>query len=345
MSKFTRRATLRRSAAAVAALLAVSALAACGSDDNGSLKSLNYQLSWVGDYSDVGEIVALDKGFYKDAGIDLTLAPGGTNADPVTMASSGKAMVAKVGSSPSVMLARSEGRPIKAIGSSLQRHPYTYYSLAENPVRTPKDFVGKTVGVQASSGETLLKAVLKKNGVDPKTVKIEIMSDNMEFLRAGKVDVLAGWATNLQALKPLEGVESTSLSLWDAGVQMYANLYVASDSTLKKDGKTVEAFLAASAKGWEYAQKNPEEALAMVLKKFPSLDEDSQRDSLTGYLELMFADYDAEKWGDMDEARWQEQIDMWEDLGEFKSAPPTAQDVMTPSVLDATTAKRPALGR
>jgi NitT/TauT family transport system substrate-binding protein len=316
-----------------------SSSASGGGGGGGGLTKLNYQIAWVGDNGVLGEVVALEKGYYKDAGLDINFVPGGPSVDPVTMVAGGSSQVGQTSSSPAIMLARSQGEPVKAFATGLQEHPYAYISLPKNPVHKPQDLVGKTVGIQAT-GQILLNALLAKNNIDPNSVKVQVLGSDFTPLATGRVDVMTGWVTNLQALSILPQYEA--MRLWDAGIHLYANLYLATDSTLQQNAKAVQSFAAATAKGWDYARQNPEDAAAMLVKKYPSLDKNAQLAAGKKLMTFMFTSTTAQNgWGSMDPNVWQEQLDTWKQLGQFKGTTPKNTDVMTLDVLKATADQRP----
>ena len=124
-------------AAAVSSFVTVEALAA------GKAK-VNMQLGWLASNGIMGEVVARRMGFYAEEGIELEVTPGGPGVDGVASVAAGRAQVGHLSSSPSLMLARSAGIPIKAFAAGYQKHPFTYFSLESNPIRTPRDMIGKT---------------------------------------------------------------------------------------------------------------------------------------------------------------------------------------------------------
>ena len=147
--------------AATGALLSVRAFA-------GDRTTVNMQLGWIPGGNQVGEVVAKRLGYYEQEGIDFRIQPGGPNIDGVAIVASGRYEVGQVSSSPSIMLAVSQGLPIKCFAVGVQKHPYTFFSLKKNPVRRPHDMVGKKIGIQ-STGMVLLKALLAKNKIPRKT--------------------------------------------------------------------------------------------------------------------------------------------------------------------------------
>ena len=127
------------------ALLSVRAAAAQRS-------AISMQLGWVPGGGQVGEVVAKRLGFYEREGIDLKIEPGGPNIDGVAIVASGRGQTGQVSSSPSVMLAVSEGLPIKCFAVGVQRHPYAFFSLGKNPIRKPQDMIGKRIGIRDRHG-------------------------------------------------------------------------------------------------------------------------------------------------------------------------------------------------
>src|ERR1700758_3954684 len=132
---------------------------------------LNMQLGWLGGGNQLGEVCALRLGYFEQEGLNFKIQPGGPNNDGIAIVASGRYEIGQVSSSPSLMLAVSQDLPIKCFAVSAQMHPYAFFSLTKNPVRTPADFRGKRVGVQAT-GVILLRALMAKNGIDPGQVEI-----------------------------------------------------------------------------------------------------------------------------------------------------------------------------
>src|SRR5450830_266764 len=226
---------------------------------------INMQLGWIVGVNQIGEVAAKRMGFYEQEGIDFAIQPGGPNIDGVAIIASGRYETGQVSSSPSIMLAVSQGLPIKCFAAGAQKHPYTYFSLAKNPVRKPADLVGKRVGIP-STAAILLRALLAKNKIAEKDVKVVSVGADMSPLLTGQVDVVTGWLTSTTAIKML-GTERVEMTLWDAGVRLYALPYYASTKTLETQPKVIEAFLRATARGWQYVRANRDQAVDMLVKE------------------------------------------------------------------------------
>jgi NitT/TauT family transport system substrate-binding protein len=304
---------------------------------------LNLQLGWLLSGNQIGEVCAKAMGFYDAEGLDLKFQAGGPNIDGVAVVAAGRFETGQVSSSPSLMLAASQDIPVVCFATGAQVHPYSFFSLKKNPVNSPKDLVGKKVGIQAT-GVILLRALLAKNNIPEKDVTIVTIGADMAPLLTGQVDVVTGWLTNTTAMKVL-GDQRVDLRLWDTGVKLYALPYYATAETIQKKGDVLAKFLTATGKGWVYAANNRDKAVEHLVKEFPNLNAKDEREALDVMLQYAFSPLTAkEGWGAMDPQVWQDQIDLYSQLGQFTKRVPKLNEVMTLDVLKASSASRPKFG-
>ncbi len=322
--------------AATSSLIGVEALAA------GEAK-VNMQLGWLASNGIMGEVVAKRMGFYAEEGIELEVTPGGPGVDGVASVAAGRAQAGQLSSSPSLMLARSAGIPVKAFAAGYQKHPFTYFSLAKDPIRTPKDMIGKTIATQPTA-VILLKALLAQNGIAEDQVEVVKMGSDMNQLMTGQAAAVTGWQTNTNALKIL-GEDRVDMMLWDAGIQLYANVYYTTDDMLAQHKDVLVRYLTGSARGWDYARKNPEAAVDHLVAEYRNLDRDSELEAVNPVLGFSFNETTAKDgWAAMNPENWQAQIDIYAKLGQFKGDVPSVGDVMTTDVLAATEGLRRQIG-
>jgi NitT/TauT family transport system substrate-binding protein len=257
----------------------------------------------------------------------------------------GRFEVGQVSSSPSLMLAASQDIPVVCFAAGAQEHPYAFFSLKKNPIREPKDLIGKKVGIQAT-GIILLRALLAKNKIPDKEVQIVTLGADMSPVLTGQVDCVTGWLTNTSAMKVL-GSDMVAMRLWDTGVRLYALPYYATATTIKTKPDLLARFLKASAKGWEFAYgaANRDKAVELLVKEFPNLNAKDEREALDAMLKFSFSPRTlAEGWGTMDPAVWQEQISLYAELGQFSKRVPKLEEVMTLDILKMTADSRPKIG-
>ena len=323
-------------AAAMSSFVTVEALAA------GKAK-VNLQLGWLASNGIMGEVVAKRTGIYEEEGIELEVTPGGPGVDGVASVAAGHAQGGQLSSSPSLMLARSAGIPVKAFAAGYQKHPFTYFSLESDPIRTPKDMIGKTIATQPTA-VILLRALLAKNGIAEDQVEVVKMGSDMNQLMTGQAAAVTGWMTNTNALKVL-GDGRVDMMLWDAGIQLYANVYYTTDDMLAKHSDVLTRFLSGTARGWGEARKDPEAGVDHLVAEYRNLSRESELEAVGAVLGFSFNEVTKkEGWAAMNPDNWQAQIDSYDELEQFKGATPTVDDVMTTDILDATESLRKQIG-
>ena len=314
--------------AATGALVPFSALAQ-------AKEKVNLQLGWITGGNQTGEVVAKRMGFYEAEGIDFAIQPGGPSIDGVAIVASGRFEVGQVSSSPSNMLAVSQDIPVKVFATGLQQHPYTFFSLKKNPIRTPQDMVGKKIGIQPT-GMVLLRALLAKNKINEKDLTIVPIGNDLTPVLTGQVDAATGWQTNTSALKVF-GTERVDLRLWDTGVRLYALPYYSTLDMIQKKPEVLARFLRATTRGWAYANKNRDAAVDHLIKEYPNLNGADEKLALETQLGYAFnAQTQANGWGAMDRGVWQDQITQYAELGQFTKRVPKVDEVMTLDSLAAT---------
>lgn len=343
MPIITDRRRFLKGAAALGGLAATQSLISVAPALGQSMTKVRMQLGWLASNGLIGEVTAQKKGFYAEQGVELEIIPGGPNVDGVAGVAAGRATLGQTSSSPSVMLARSAGIPVKAIAAGYQKHPFTYFSLADNPIREPRDMIGKTIATQPTAF-ILARALLAKNGISEDQVKLVNMGSDMNQLLTGQADAVTGWLTNNNALKIL-GEDRVDMMLWDTGIQLCANVYYAPDQTINETPEVLEKFLRGSALGWGYARENPDEAVRILVEAYPNLDLESELEAVGSVLNFSFGETTkAHGWGTMSRENWQDQVDTYASLDQFKGTIPTVDDVMTLSILEATSDTRMKVG-
>src|SRR5271170_7786830 len=338
----TRRGLLKGGAAALAGSSLSLAIGSHAKAQSGAQK-VNMQLGWLTGGNQIGEVAAKRLGYFDEEKINFAIQAGGPNIDGVAIVASGRYEVGQVSSSPSLMLAASQGIPVTCFAVGAQQHPYAFFSLPRAPIRTPKDMIGRKIGVQAT-GQILLAALLRKNGIPDDQVEKVIIGSDMTPLMTGQVDAVTGWITNTTALKVL-GADYIALRLWDCGVRLYALPYYATTDTLTQKADLLAGFLRAAGRGWAFAKANPDKAVDLLVQEYPNL---VRADELAAAPIMFDVEFTARTkdhgWGSFDPAVWQAQIDQYDELKQFPAGKPKLESVMTTKILDMTENERPRIG-
>src|ERR1700757_3270930 len=110
-------------------------------------ESVTLRLKWFHQAQFAGFYVAKEKDFYKSAGIDLDIQPGGPDFPAIQMVAGGNEQFGVTGADQ-ILIARGKGVPVVAVAVIYKRTPFVLFSLAKSGIKSPADYVGRNVGVK-----------------------------------------------------------------------------------------------------------------------------------------------------------------------------------------------------
>ena len=255
--------TLLTSAAALAAM-ATSAFAA---------DEVTLQLKWVTQAQFAGYYVALEKGFYEEADLDVTIKPGGPDIAPVQVLLGGGADV-MVDWMPSALAARENGAPVVNIAQPFKSSGMMLTCLKETGIASPEDFPGNTLGVWFFGNEYPFLSWMSKLGISTEGgdgVTVLKQGFNVDPLLQKQAACISTMTYNEYWQVVDAGIAPEDLVTFkyeDQGVATLEDgLYVLEDSLADDAFKEkMVRFVAASMEGWKWAEENPEEAAEIVLE-------------------------------------------------------------------------------
>jgi NitT/TauT family transport system substrate-binding protein len=289
------------------------------------------QLGWFANSQMAGDFTAIGKGYFKDAGLDVKIVPGGPSIDPVGVVASGSVLIGNVASIGVLVTGRSRGVPIKAFASAFQRHPFAFFFLKESGIKTPADFAGKTIGIQGTA-RPLLDAVLAKYQVPREKVNVIIIGGTTTPLLTKQADVVSGWVINYAQNLPIQG-KSDHFLLWDLGIRMYAYTYFTTDQVYASKKDVLSRYVAAAAKGWLYAKEHPEEAVDFVMKSASGLEREMEVPTWKVSIPYITSDATRQQgWGYMDSQVWSNLSDTYFALDQIPRKV-SAEEVMTNDIV------------
>jgi NitT/TauT family transport system substrate-binding protein len=252
-------------------------------------ESVSVRLRWVTQTQFAGVYTALEKGFYKEAGLNVKINPGGPNVSTESMVASGADDFAVAGATDSMLFAREKKLPIVAIAMSLQTTPYAFVSHQNSSIKSVKDFTGKNASAWFTGSQYQLYTALLHEGIDPKAVNIVSQPFSMQPFIDGKYDVSTVTLYNeLLTLKD----KNVPVNVFRAdahGVRGQDNAIITSEKLIQTKPQVVQAFLNATLRGWKYAIQNQPEAVDIVMKSGSGLNKAHQTNMLAAYAQLMQA--------------------------------------------------------
>lgn len=220
--------------------------------------------------------VALEKGYYKAANLEVNIVRGQGSADAVKQVAAGTAQIG-FADLAAVILARANDKiPVKMVSVIYAKPPHAIYALKSSGIQKPKDLEGKRIADTAFSAmPKLFESYAKAAGIDSKKVTwIIAASDALPgMLALNRVDAIGQFLVGEALLrKNAAPQELVRLGYADVGLDYYSNGIIASDDTIKKNPDAVRRFVAATLKGLKDAIEKPEEAAAIMNKYHKQID-------------------------------------------------------------------------
>ena len=270
----------RRALAAVAAAVTL-AVSACSTTPEaaapagGALKPVSLQLQWFTQGQFAGYIAAVDQGFYKEQGLDVTIKEGGVDIVPQTVLAQGQADYA-IAWVPKALASREQGAAITDVAQIYQRSGTRQVSFATKGITSPAQLAGKKVGNWGFGNEFELFAGMTKAGVKPGAL-VQQQFD-MQALLSGDIDAAQAMSYNeyaqvLEANNPATGKlyqpSDFNVINWnDDGTAMLQDAIWASTDKLSDPAYQDQTtkFVAASIKGWAYCRDNVTACRDLVVK-------------------------------------------------------------------------------
>ncbi len=243
---------------------------------NKELEKITVTLDWTPNTNHTGLYVAKDKGFYEEMGLEVEIVqPAGGTAEQLV--ATDKAQFG-ISYQEAVTLARVEEVPVVSIAAVIQHNTSGFASLKSKGIETPADFEGMSYGGWGSPIEVAtIKALMDNVGADMDKVEI-LTSGSADFFAASESDVDFSWVfegwTGIEA--KIKGVELNYIDLGkqDTALDYYTPVIITSEKNIEKNSELVEKFMAATAKGYEFAIESPSEAGAILMANAPELNEE-----------------------------------------------------------------------
>jgi len=263
--------------------------------------------------------VAMEKGYFTDAGIDLTLDYS-FETDAMALVGANKLQFAMV-SGEQVLLARAQSLPVVYVTAWYKDFPVGIVSLRPAGISSPADLKGKTIGVPVLSGASYigLRALLAAGGLEEKDVNIQVVGFNqVEALVSGQVDAAVVYVANEPVQLTAQGYDIQVLQVADY-MELVSNGLVTNETTLANNPALAAAMAKAIQQGIQYTAAHPAEAYEISQKYVENL---AQADAAAqqAVLAESIGMWQVERPGYTSPAAWQNMADVLTDMGLLKNS-------------------------
>jgi NitT/TauT family transport system substrate-binding protein len=266
------------------ALLGAAAIAFAAHGQTPPRQDVSLRLDWIPSWYQAPFYHALERGYYRDAGLNVSIGQGKGSMLTAQVIASGSETFGFMDLS-TMIVAVARGAPLKAIGGVIQRSPDSVITLTTSNIKSPKDLEGKRWGYTAgSASENLFSVFAAKAGVDESKIAKNTMDAGAKItsLLAGRVDFIVSWGATVNPFIVKQGKTPLNILYADYGVNVIARALVTTTGTLSSKPEVVRAFVAATARGMEDSIRDPVMSVDSFIAQQPGLA--SSRDELVAQM-------------------------------------------------------------
>ncbi|MTW05520.1 EAL domain-containing protein [Pseudoduganella ginsengisoli] len=279
-------------------------------------EQVTLQLKHTHQFQFAGYYAAVEKGYYREAGLDVQILEGADGNEPERAVLAGKAQYG-VGSS-SLLLARMSGKPVVVLGVVFQHSPYVLIMAQTGATPDIHAIIGKRAMIGSLTDELTqadeIMAYLKKEGISAANLIRVEHTYNPDDLVKGRVDAMSVYVTNEPDYLDRIGFPYDIYSPRNAGIDFYGDNLFTSEQEIKQHPERVKAFRAASMRGWQYAMSHQEEIADLILNKY-SRRNDRQHLLFEARAMVPLVQPVLVEIGYMNPERWQHIADIYAELG------------------------------
>lgn len=236
-------------------------------DSQNTLEEVVIELKWRHQFQFAGYYAALEKGFFADEGLAVTLVERNPSTNIINRVLSGHA---DYGVSDSILiLQQANGAPIALVAAIFQHSANAILSLAKSGIEEPRDLINRRVSFYDSGSEGVdLLALMASQGVANPNLVRQRWDERIDALLSGEVDAITSYITNEPYQLRMRGYAINVLYPRHFGFDFYGDMLFTSATELEQNPERVAAIRRAVIKGWEYALAHPEELVELILERY-----------------------------------------------------------------------------
>jgi NitT/TauT family transport system substrate-binding protein len=285
-----------------------------GAGSASAQEKFTFALNWfaVGDHA--AYWVALDKGYYKAKGLDVTLENSKGSGDSIAKVDTGRAD-AGLADAAVVIASKARGTTIKTVGMVFDKTPLNIFSLKSKPLAKPKDLEGATLGSPPGDAQRqMFPAFAKVTGIDASKVSWVNIEPAAKIAAVAekRMDGVSDYTTGLPLYEKAAGKGNVEMMPWaNFGFDLYSMSIMASEKTMKERPQVLKAFLEASYMGWRDVMADPKAAMVIFKKRVPEIDVEAISENMLMGLDLMKTEHYAKNGiGSIDDKRMCASVDL-----------------------------------
>ncbi|KAF1081219.1 MAG: hypothetical protein GQF41_2487 [Candidatus Rifleibacterium amylolyticum] len=294
----------------LAIFLAATAVWADSAKAGASLDKVVLRLKWLHQFQFAGYYAAIEKGYYREAGLELEIVEDNPEEESVKTVISGRAHFGIGGAE--LLLHRSRGEPVVVLAAIYQHSPLAFLVPATSDITNVHQLAGRRVMLEKHSAELL--AYLRAEGLKMEDLEILPHTYGVNELIAGKADAISAYLSDEPFNFVEHNLEYRVFTPQSSGIDFYGDVLFTSEEQVVKYPERVAAFVKATKKGWQYAMDHPQEIVDLIFNRY------SQRHSRAHLLfeaekSKALIGRDVVEIGYMNPGRWRHIAEKYNELG------------------------------
>ena len=277
-----------------------------------SNEPITLQLKWQHQFQFAGYYAAKEKGYYSDAGLDVTILERNRSLTPAEAVLTKKADYGVIGSS--IILDRMNGLPLVALAAVMQHSPLVLVTMASQDILGPFELKGKRVMYNKGNDDATFIAMFHQLGISEKDFNHVPHSYDPESLIRGDIDAFSAYMTNQIFYFKEKGFDIQIINPINYGIDFYDDILFTSEETARNKTERTRKFIEASMKGWRYALANKPEIISWLKTKYPSKSSIQNLEFESVQIEKMILP-DLVEIGQMSSIRFQRIADIYKERG------------------------------
>lgn len=245
-------------------MLFISNKAMLATTEAGIIHKVRLQLKWLHQFEFAGYYMAIEKGYYKEAGIEVELLEPKDSKSPIENVCEGNA---EFGISASdVVTGRAQNKKVVVLASVFQQTPNILIAAKNSGINRARDINGKKIALESDAAEII--ALLKNEGVTLSKDQVKPLGYEAKQLLNSEVDVISAYLTDEPFYLDSIGFQYNIISPQSGGIDFYGDVLFTTEQLIKTNPELVNSFRKASLLGWEYAMNHPYEAIYLTYNKY-----------------------------------------------------------------------------
>jgi len=254
------------------------------------LTPVRVQLDWIANVQFAGLLLAVERGWYREAGLDVTIVPAGDSTlGTVESVVAAKGVSIGVADGSALLRARAGGASVQAFATMFQASPIGIITLESRGFKTIAELKGKRIGINVHQRPQLAK-MLASAGLTLDDVEPVVLGNDHESLPSGKVDAQVAYVIDEKVAFETAGYPVRAFYGYAHGYRTYAQVYFTTEAVRDASESVLRTFLETSNRGWRAATADPRAVAELIIAKYqPDLSVAYQEGSLrliAGLLEI-----------------------------------------------------------